>query len=121
MQKRKRSIHNTVSLEAALAQAAEVLELSLTDALSEVIRRGLVVGCPIRPRGNRIPLGLEVNEANTVTTLYETPELAHAIQLFIDKYSMRSYSAAIRVLIYAGLYAYTPDMEQERNDDNASN
>ena len=102
-----------LSLSQAVEQASLVLNMGITDALHELCRRGLVVGCPVRPAGKRTPLGAVIEEQAMVTTIYETPELGAGIAAYQEKYRISSYSAVIRMLLFAGLYAYDAAMEKE--------
>lgn len=108
----KRSVYLTLSLADAVDKAAAYLEMSQTDTMAELIRRGLVVGSPLRPRGQRSILGLDVSENTKVATLYEDAALGEGIKLFRERFGFRSYSSTIRVLLCSGLYGYSPELEE---------
>jgi len=112
----KRSVYITLSLAEAVEKAAACLEKSQTDTMAELLRRGLVVGCPLRPKGKRTILGLDVAETTKVATFYEDEVLGEGIQLFKEQFRFRSYSSTIRVLLCAGLYGYSPALEEGEND-----
>jgi hypothetical protein len=110
---RKRSIYMPRSLLDVVNEASAALDMGISDAMLELCRRGLLVGCPIRPAGQRTPLGLVVDDTGQVVTLYETAPLGEQIAAFQHKFQINSYSAVIRVLLFSGLYAYKEDMEKE--------
>lgn len=109
----KRSVYITLSLLDAVNKAAVCLEKTQTDTMAELLRRGLVVGSPLRPKGSRAILGLDVAEQTKVATFYEDAALGEGIQLFKERFRFRSYSSTIRVLLCSGLYGYSPDLEDE--------
>ena len=108
----KRCVYLTLSLIDAIDKAAAYLEMSQTDTLSELLRRGLVVGSPLRPKGSRSILGLDVAEVSKQFTFYETPALGEGIRLLKERFNFRSYSSTIRVLLCSGLYGYSPEDEK---------
>ena len=107
----KRSVYLPRSLNEVVDQAAAYLDMLKSDAMLELLRRGLIVGSPIRQKGERSVMGLNVDETSKVTTFYTNDQIESQILGFKAHYRLRSYSAAIRVLLCAGLYAYDPAMD----------
>lgn len=109
----KRSVYLPKSLNEVVDQAAAYLDQLKSDTMLELVRRGLVVGSPIRQKGSRSVMGLSVDETSAITTYYPPEEVEAQILGFQAHYKLRSYSATVRVLLCAGLYAYDASMENK--------